>query len=53
MRELAGAASLSLGDVACLATARALKCRVLTNDSVWLEKDFGVPVELGRKAKAH
>ncbi len=52
VRSVAGRGTLSLGDVACLATARALGCGVLTNDSEWAEFDFGVKVELGRKPKS-
>ncbi len=48
VREAAAGSELSLGDVACLATARALQRTALTNDRAWADHDYGIPVELGR-----
>jgi len=52
MRERAGKMELALGDLACLAAGRCLKLPVLTNDSQWLDIDFGVTIQLGRKRNA-
>lgn len=39
---------LSLGDRACLALARQLRCPALTADRAWLKLDAGVVIELIR-----
>lgn len=49
IRARAGKLGLSLGDCACLATARSLGLPALTLDRAWLEADFGVAVELASR----
>jgi PIN domain nuclease of toxin-antitoxin system len=45
LRPLTRAIGLSLGDRACLATARVLDIPVLTADRIWLQAEVGVQVE--------
>ncbi len=45
LRPLTRTIGLSLGDRACLATARMLDIPVLTVDRIWLQADVGVQVE--------
>jgi ribonuclease VapC len=45
LRPLTRAIGLSLGDRACLATARVLDIPVLTADRIWLQAAVGVQVE--------
>jgi len=47
-KKSAGTADLSLGDRACLATARALGLPVLTGDRAWSRAKVGVAVRLIR-----
>jgi PIN domain nuclease of toxin-antitoxin system len=51
IREQAGKMDLSLGDMACLAVGRCLQLPVLTNDSHWLDADFGVVVQIAKEQK--
>ena len=48
LKPLTREAGLSLGDRACLALAKSLKCRVITADRVWSNTDVGVEVLLIR-----
>ncbi len=45
LRPLTRPIGLSLGDRACLATARVLELPVLTADRIWLQAEVGVQVE--------
>jgi len=45
LRLLTRAMELSLGDRACLATARVLDIPVLTADRIWLQAEVGGQVE--------
>lgn len=48
LRPLTRHLGLSLGDRACLATAQALGCIVLTADRAWAELDLGIKIEIVR-----
>jgi ribonuclease VapC len=45
LRLLTRHLGLSLGDRACLATAQAIGCTVLTADRAWAELDLGIKIE--------
>lgn len=45
LRPLTRHLGLSLGDRACLATAQATGCTVLTADRAWAELDLGIKIE--------
>lgn len=45
LRPLTRTQRLSLGDRACLATARVMKRRVMTADRAWLELALGIEIE--------
>ena len=48
LRPLTKHLGLSLGDRLCLGLARTLNLPVLTTDRIWLQYDFGIPVEVAR-----
>lgn len=48
LRPATRAKGLSLGDRACLALAAELNAIALTTDTVWMELDVGIGVELAR-----
>jgi ribonuclease VapC len=48
LRPLTRHLGLSFGDRACLATAQAVGCTIVTADQAWAELDLGIEIELIR-----